>query len=214
MSIRVNRLHYPVTVLGPGVRAGIWVQGCSLGCRGCMSRDTWDEHEGSIVQIADIVAWLQSIPPDHLDGITISGGEPFDQPGALGELLAAIASWRGEQSFDILCYSGYTLTRLMRRHAPVLQVIDAIITGPYRIDKPTDLVWRGSANQELIPITPRGMHLYEPYVFARPPRPSLQVTVEEDAIRWIGVPRRGDLERLEQRLSAAGIELTGASWRP
>ncbi len=42
MNILLNKAHFPVTVLGPGRRIGIWLQGCSIGCAGCISQDTWE----------------------------------------------------------------------------------------------------------------------------------------------------------------------------
>ena len=41
MALVVNRVHFPVTALGPGRRLGVWVQGCSIGCAGCLAHDTW-----------------------------------------------------------------------------------------------------------------------------------------------------------------------------
>ncbi|MCA1696856.1 MAG: radical SAM protein, partial [Actinobacteria bacterium] len=50
-------MHHPVTTLGYGTRAGVWVQGCTIGCHGCASRDTWAVTEGTVVRPADVVCW-------------------------------------------------------------------------------------------------------------------------------------------------------------
>jgi anaerobic ribonucleoside-triphosphate reductase activating protein len=79
-SIALSRLHFPVTTLGPGRRIGIWLQGCSIRCPGCISADTWAAAQGQTTTEAvvdAIILWL----PDA-EGITVSGGEPFDQPEA------------------------------------------------------------------------------------------------------------------------------------
>ncbi len=216
MRIEVNRLHHPVTALGPGVRAGIWVQGCSIGCKGCLSRDTWEPREEAAMDVAAVVDWVASLDPGSLDGLTISGGEPFDQPRALEALLDALGEWRSRQRrpIDLLCYSGYSLPRLRRREPAALSGLDAVIAGPYVEARPTDLIWRGSANQELVPLSALGRERYGPYMDERPQRPPLQFAVEADAIRCIGIPRPRDMARLEGRLAAAGVELGWSSWRP
>jgi anaerobic ribonucleoside-triphosphate reductase activating protein len=92
--------------------------------------------------------------------------------------------------------------------------VDALITEPYRVDQPTDLVWRGSANQRLVPLTRLGWVRYAAYLTARSDRPAVQVAVDGDRFYVVGVPRRGDLARLERLLAARGIRLKGVSWRP
>ena len=84
-SIALSRIHFPVTTLGPGRRIGIWFQGCSIRCPGCISMDTWAPGRG-ITTIDEVVSAIAQWIPTA-DGITISGGEPFDQPVALIELL-------------------------------------------------------------------------------------------------------------------------------
>ena len=89
-SIALSRIHFPVTTLGPGRRIGIWFQGCSIRCPGCISMDTWAPGRGitTIDEVVNAVAqWLPVA-----DGITISGGEPFDQPIALLDLLGRLRS--------------------------------------------------------------------------------------------------------------------------
>ena len=76
----VSRLHFPVTTLGPGRRVGLWLQGCSIRCPGCISLDTWDPRVG-LVPIADLLERIDQLAWEA-DGLTVSGGEPFD-PGDL-----------------------------------------------------------------------------------------------------------------------------------
>lgn len=215
MRIQVNRLHHPVTALGPGVRAGIWLQGCSIECRGCLSRDTWPQRPQTETDVAAVLEWVASLAPE-LDGITISGGEPFDQPAALRDLLAGLSDWHADlgRELDLLCYSGYSLSRLRRCDEGALELLDAAIVGPYVRERPTRLIWRGSANQELVPLSPLGRSRYGPYLRLRSGRPQLQVAVGADSVRCIGIPRVDDMERVERRLAQAGIELGWASWNP
>lgn len=102
--LALSRIHFPVTTLGPGRRLGIWFQGCSIRCEGCISGDTWRFRNGDIHPqdiVRSISAWL-----DECDGVTISGGEPFDQATQLRSLLEEIKSRRPT---NVLVYSGYPL---------------------------------------------------------------------------------------------------------
>jgi anaerobic ribonucleoside-triphosphate reductase activating protein len=216
MRLQLARLHYPVTALGPGRRLGIWTQGCTIGCPGCLSRDTWPATVGGRqpVLVSDVLAWCAGPDPATVDGVTISGGEPSEQPAALAALVEGLVPYQQRHGWDVLCYTGVEEDEFARRCPAAYRRLDALVTGPYRAGEPTDLLWRGSANQRLVPLTAAGRERYARWVDARTDHPPLQVQVDDDGIRMIGVPRRGDLGRLERQLAAAGVRLEGASWRP
>ncbi len=215
MRLQLNKVHYPVTALGPGTRVGIWVQGCSIHCAGCVSRDTWAPDAARAIEIDELMQWIDDLGGSPIDGVTISGGEPFDQPQALRALVEALAAWRHgrRDTVDLLCFSGYPLRRLRREHAGLLGTFDAVMAEPYRRQEPTDLIWRGSANQRLVPLTDLGHARYDRYVDHVPERPPFQVAVD-DGVWYIGVPRAGDMERLLAATAAAGVHQGAASWRP
>jgi anaerobic ribonucleoside-triphosphate reductase activating protein len=206
-----------VTVLGPGRRIGIWVQGCSIGCPGCISRDTWPVDAGRSMLVDELLDWCREASGGELDGVTVSGGEPFDQPDGLAALLGALAAWREElgRDFDILCYTGYPLRSLQARHAGILAMLDALIPEPYVETLPLGAIWRGSANQPLVPLSPRGRARYAGY--AEQPAAAggkrLQVAVERDRIWYIGIPDRGDMTRLEEACRQQGLVFAKTSWR-
>jgi anaerobic ribonucleoside-triphosphate reductase activating protein len=116
MQVRLNKIHYPVTALGPGRRIGIWFQGCSIGCPHCVSRDTWVADARYLVGVANILVLCRELSDADTSGVTISGGEPFEQPDALVELLDGLHAWRRETEhpIDFLCYSGRCLLRCPR----------------------------------------------------------------------------------------------------
>ena len=215
MKIRLNKAHYPVTTLGFGHRLGLWVQGCSIGCGGCLSRDTWDAAGGWDAEVSDVVAWCDSRRGRGIDGITISGGEPFQQPKALTTLLESLDAWRRqlERPFDILCYSGFTLAGLERRHAGILSLVDVLIPEPYVAGGEAPGQWRGSGNQPLVPLSQLGRARYGGEARFAEDRPRIQVSVEDGAAWFIGIPRPGDLKRLEDRVRARGVVMEGVSWR-
>lgn len=145
MNISLSRVHFPVTTLGPGRRLGIWFQGCSIRCDGCISADTWGPGKRPLALaqlLDDIQPWLA-----EAEGITLSGGEPFDQPDALLALLGAL---RQRTRVDILVYSGHPLETLQ----PLLQraegLLDALICDPFEQQQAQTRVLRGSDNQRLI----------------------------------------------------------------
>jgi anaerobic ribonucleoside-triphosphate reductase activating protein len=218
-TILLSRTHYPVTTLGPGLRAGIWTQGCTLACPGCLARDTWAADPGRATDVTTVLGWVASLT-GPVEGVTISGGEPFEQPAALEALLRSLHAWRAAAAsgrggaIDILVYSGFSLSRLSRTAGTrrLLELCDAVVAGPYVDRLNTGLRWRGSANQRIVPFTELGHARYST-VDQRPRRgPDLQVAVDRDRIWYIGIPRRGDLSRLNERLAAAGVTRMESSW--
>ncbi|MCW3814441.1 radical SAM protein [Micromonospora sp. DR5-3] len=209
-TIEISRLHHPVTVLGPGTRAGIWVQGCTIGCAGCLARDTWDRRTDRAVPVRSVLEWLAGLP-GPVDGVTISGGEPLQQPGPVAELIAGVLRWRGDREIDVLLYTGYPWTRA-RRHTAVVAGCDAVVAGPYVERRNVgDLPLRGSANQRIVPLTELGQRRYG--LDAALPGRGLQATVTGDRIWMVGIPRAGDLRRMREGLAARGVRIEGASWR-
>lgn len=216
-SIALNKAHFPVTVLGPGRRVGLWTQGCGIGCKGCISQDTWASDESRRVDIDALLAWCRAACDDRLDGITVSGGEPFDQPEALLALLEALHAWRAElhEPFDILCYSGYPLRRLEAQHGGILALLDALVPEPFVQSLPLGGRWRGSSNQPLVPLSALGRARYGPYVDAPAGDAAkrLQVSVEPRRIWYIGIPDRDDMARVERACAERGLVFVRSSWR-
>ena len=217
-SLRLSRIHYPVDVLGPGRRVGIWLQGCTLACSGCLSRDTWDPGAGTATTVDDVVAVVLELTDGHVvDGVTVSGGEPFQQPDALMTLLARLRSAldaRGSiRPVDILVYSGFALDVLRVDHSEVLAQIDALIPEPYAISNPSPGRWRGSGNQPLVLLSGLGAQRYTSED-ADELGAGIQVVVDDESVWMIGIPRRGDLPRMERLLAERGIRMSQSSWRP
>jgi len=136
---------------GPGQRKVVYLQGCPIYCAGCQNRHLWNPEGGTEWETDDLAAALldSDLP------ITVSGGEPFMQPEAVADLLAALRV----QSPDlhVTVYSGFVLEDLMEM-APaipsildVLNMADVLVDGPFMRDLDHDKVqWRGSGNQRPI----------------------------------------------------------------
>ncbi|MBR1272899.1 4Fe-4S cluster-binding domain-containing protein [Bradyrhizobium sp. AUGA SZCCT0222] len=203
--IALSRIHFPVTTLGPGRRIGIWFQGCSIRCSGCISMDTWAPGRG-ITTIDDVVGAITPWLP-AADGITISGGEPFDQPIAL---LALLKRLRSLTDADVLVFTGHPWTKVRESANASPGLIDAIVTGPFDVNQRQTLALRGSDNQELHFLTALGQTRFES--FQRPMTDverTLDVMFDDRGDVWFaGIPGRDDFRRLREMLERAGAKLS------
>jgi anaerobic ribonucleoside-triphosphate reductase activating protein len=156
--------------------------------------------------VADVLAAAQTWLP-AADGITISGGEPFDQIGALEALLREL---RGHSAADILVFSGYSFEALGEHLSLMGGLIDAIVTDPFERETPQTLRLRGSDNQRLTFLTPLGR---ERFATSQQPRDAtdrcLDIDFDDNGAIWFaGIPQRDDMARLGMLLEAAGHKIT------
>ena len=133
---------------GPGVRVVLYLQGCPHRCEGCQNPDTWDPDAGTQVSVDLLAETLQTIVTPIHQGITFSGGEPFEQAATLVTLANQIKSWE----LDLTIYTGYTLAGLQRLKSPpvndLLALADYLIDGRFMLGaRDIGLRWRGSKNQ-------------------------------------------------------------------
>ncbi len=167
--------------------------------------------------VARLLQWCRESSSGSPDGITISGGEPFDQPGALAAFLDGLLDWRTSAGldFDILCYSGYPLSTLRRKHAALLGRLDAVLAEPYIDSQPTLKPWRGSDNQRLELLTERARaHFAAPLAQSTASLDKrIQVFVDSQRVWYVGIPARGDLAALEQACGENGVDFSQVSWR-
>ncbi len=136
---------------GPGARASIWVQGCTIGCHGCYNAKTHAHEPNSLISPDEIAVWYLS--QIGIDGITFSGGEPFEQAQAVLETIQLIDLQKG-QEVSVFIYTGFEIEQLQNDSNPyveeLLKRVDILSAGPF-IQKLHDpnLLWRGSTNQRL-----------------------------------------------------------------
>ena len=204
-ELALSRVHFPVSTLGPGRRVGVWFQGCTIRCPGCISLDTWAPGRG----LTTVAATLEAVSP-HLadaDGLTVSGGEPFDQPDALRVLLRG---WRERHAGDVLVYSGYPLEALEAALGTMRDLIDAVVADPYLEHATDTLALRGSDNQRLAILTELGRDRFGGSTVPRVKERTLDVMFDDarGEAFLAGIPRRGDLARLRSLLAAQGHEVT------
>jgi anaerobic ribonucleoside-triphosphate reductase activating protein len=150
---------------GPGPRFAVWVQGCAIRCPGCCNPHMFDAAGGEEIDPAALLARLDGVR-DRVEGVTLLGGEPFEQAGA----LAAFARGVRDRGLSVAAFTGHLLEDL-RVDRPsgareLLACVDLLVDGPYRADLPeTARRWSGSANQRFHFLTGRyspGVELIAP----------------------------------------------------
>lgn len=214
--LRISRTHYPVQALGPGERLGVWVQGCTLACKGCMSRDTWADDGGAEVPVEDLAGLWRSAVARGADGLTVSGGEPLQQPEGLAAFLAVADEVRrgANRELDFLVYTGYDEAELDEARSAAIRHADVVVFGRFDVTRPTRLVWRGSANQRMTPRTDLGRRRYAGFVDHAPEQGPLQVELCDGHPWIIGTPRAAALRNLDRSMRALGLQVTDVTWRP
>lgn len=136
---------------GAGLRYSIYLAGCGHACDGCHNPKSWDPNAGMPLTSGVLRSIIEEINANPLlDGITISGGDPFYNPAELCTLLRELK----EQTHQhIWCYTGYTLEYLVKsqEYRAPLRYIDVLVDGPFvkRLYDPS-LDFRGSQNQRII----------------------------------------------------------------
>ncbi len=139
----VARVLYPVEVLGPGKRVGIWFCGCPRRCKGCSNPELWEFHERCKTDPETVFAMVKAIAAEHpVDGFTITGGDPLYQAEDLRRLLGLLKT----VADDILVYTGYTREEL---DADMLCDISVLIDGEYVEALNDNSLLRGSSNQNI-----------------------------------------------------------------
>lgn len=207
-ALRIYRLEPEVRVLGPGRRAAIWVQGCSLGCPGCISQDSWDCGGGHDVAVQALAEWVLGCR--GVEGVTLSGGEPMDQAEGLCALVDQV---RSNRDIGVVCYTGYSLERLQASGSAaqrsLLKRADLLVDGPYREGLHADLLWRASSNQRLRVLSPRYAEFVHGLDAAADRSCGLDFHVTSEGVpSFVGVPSRpGFLVEFEASLQARGVHL-------
>jgi len=151
MKIRLHAFEPASRANGPGLRAVVWFQGCTQGCPGCFNPGTHDAGLGYQSDVESLVRQILTVP--GIEGVSLSGGEPFQQPGALAELVRRLR----ETPLSTLVFSGYPIetARARPKGQEILANIDVLVAGPYVQDRRMGAGLLGSDNQRLHLLTSR-----------------------------------------------------------
>src|SRR5690554_2912107 len=107
-ELRVAGIIDESIVDGPGIRLVVFTQGCKHNCVGCHNPETHSFSGGKLVDIDSIIQMVKSNP--LLDGITLSGGEPFEQVAACSSLAKKVK----ELGLNVVTYTGYTFEEILK----------------------------------------------------------------------------------------------------
>ena len=191
--MNVARILYPVRVLGPGERIGIWLCGCRRRCFHCANPELWDKNYGRQLSEKELFELLKKIFEDHtVDGITISGGEPFLQTKELSLLIDLLS----DHADDILVYTGYRIETLKKRKKlldeteHILDSAAAIIDGVYIEEKNLSHPLKGSDNQRIFYRDEDIRKKYEDYIDAHRGKNEIQNFTSSDGIIAVGIHPR------------------------
>lgn len=143
---------------GPNCRYVIFTQGCSHNphCKECQNKHTWNNDDNFLISVDEMFEKIKKEIP-IIQGVTFSGGEPFDQANELYKLAIKCKSI----GLNVLCYTGYTYEQLQQlflmrsmkftNMKNLLMNIDVLIDGKFEIDnKLNTKKYRGSANQRML----------------------------------------------------------------
>jgi len=173
-AIRVGAVVDDTVAEGPGRRFAVWVQGCSIRCPGCFNPHLWGPHGGTDIDAGELAARALAVP--GIDGVTLLGGEPFEQARPLARFASLVAA----QGLSVMTFSGFTYRELTAAGAPdgaaeLLCATDLLVSGPYLADRPDiGRPWVGSTNQEFHFLTDRLRHV-EAELTALPDRIEVRV---------------------------------------
>jgi len=179
----IARLLYPIKVLGPGNRIGIWFCGCPRRCQGCSNPELWTFQEHYKTTLTTIIEMIKNIiAKNKVDGFTITGGDPFYQPQALSALLNELHFI----SDDILVYTGYQKEELLPEQ---LKNIAVLIDGQYIESRNNNVTLRGSDNQRIFILNEKFRTIYEHYI--KTTKNQVQNFMVNDKYVSVGIHKRG-----------------------
>lgn len=152
MNVRIHAFEAVSRANGPGRRSVVWFQGCTLGCPACFNPETHRRDGGERLEASELALRILESAP-LVEGVTFSGGEPFQQPAALLEILEKLAS----SSLTRLCFSGYSLGEIRRLPlgSAILDHLDVLVAGRYMASRPARGALLGSSNQRVHLLTER-----------------------------------------------------------
>ncbi len=143
-QINVHNVVESSMIYGPGKRWVLWTQGCTLGCKGCWNTQTWSKKNGETWSISQLLESISS--QEDIEGITILGGEPFQQLDGIAELIKYVK----QLGLTVMLYTGFEKAEFNDLMWQCFNSSDLVIAGRYRDElRDVGLVWRGSTNQIL-----------------------------------------------------------------
>ena len=149
IKIRIAGIEEESIVDGPGIRMVVFTQGCKHNCSGCHNPESHSFTGGYLMDIEEILDDIKANP--LLDGLTLSGGDPFEQ----WEACSILAKEVRKLGLNVVTYTGYTFEEILKEDnfKKLLLETDILIDGKYEIEEKSLLLqFRGSKNQRVIDV--------------------------------------------------------------
>lgn len=206
--LTVHRIKDHSMVLGPGRRCVIWFHGCSLDCPGCIAYEMNRSLNAREYSPEELCQRVLSI--DEIEGVTLSGGDPLDQP--LAELLQFTKLLKAESDLSVMCYTGRTMDELVEKRDPVIVEFlvhcDLLIDGRYEQNLNDGAKWRGSSNQKVWHLSSRYDHLCD--TIETQSQREIEIEIGSgNELTIAGIPPQGFMRKLHQNLASRGMQLRG-----
>ena len=146
---------------GDGCRITLWLPGCTHKCPGCHNAHTHDYNQGLEFGESTFEELVERLNKSHIQGLTISGGDPLDQSNeVLDDLYSLLYRLRNRlPGKDIWLYTGFYIDKLGPKQIDVVDMCDVVVDGPYiQSKRDISLPFRGSENQTIIKILKGGLN--------------------------------------------------------
>ncbi len=195
MQWRINQIQYPVCTLGNGKRICISVQGCPMGCTPCRNARLSHQGKGELLDVRALFNWIR-LKSEAFDGITITGGEPFEH---YETLMAFIKIIKQHTQLQVTCYGSYYLHELYKRFPDkeFTHYIDALIDGRFSDKHSINGDIPGSSNQSVYFFKDSIPYITNNYPFTTIKCAAL---ISTGATVWSGTMLRKELSVAETRV--------------
>ena len=137
---------------GEGIRVSIFFQGCDFHCKNCFNEETWDWDTGKEFTDEEIDKIIDLAKFDHINGLSILGGEPMHPKNIEGATKLAKRFKEVYPNKTIWAWSGFLFDEYINKKE-ICKYLDVLVDGQFvdELKDPT-LKWRGSSNQRVIDV--------------------------------------------------------------
>ncbi|GHV35810.1 hypothetical protein FACS1894187_09340 [Synergistales bacterium] len=202
----INISHYveKTEALGPFTRSAFWVQGCPFRCLDCLSPDMREQGGEwlSAAELADVL--LEIYARLDIEGVTVSGGEPFAQSAAVADVIQRI---RKRADYGVIVYTGFTIEELRASGgvgaASLLKEADILIDGRYVAELDDGRPYRGSSNQRLLMLSERYKGVFDSYYNGSSAR-RVEINVGPGRATLVGVPSKEAIDVWRKMRASTG----------
>ena len=152
-----HKIEYDNMLNGEGLRAVLYVSGCTHHCKGCHNPQTWDINSGKEFTDDDFKDISDYMYLDHVSGLTLSGGDPLCMNNfkTILDICQRFKAIHGSRGKTIWLYTGYTIEQILNNEIlkSILEFIDVLVDGKYVEELASqEYHWAGSTNQRIIDV--------------------------------------------------------------